>query len=186
MRSFFRRRLPRRETIARHRWLRPFAGNLLHPFLWYLNRQSVARGVAIGLFCGLIPGPFQMLGAALVCVMLRANLPVALVTTLYTNPFTIVPLYFAAFMLGHWALGDPGHMGAGFVKPPELGELGIYDGCVALMEWMSALGKPLALGLLLLASALACAGYFAVYGLWRLERGWRWQRRSSQRKTGSD
>lgn len=184
MRSFFRRCLPKRETIAHHRWLRPFAGNLLHPFLWYLNRQSVARGVAVGLFCGLIPGPFQMLGAALGCIVLRANLPVALVTTLYTNPFTIVPLYLAAFMLGHRVLGDPGHADAGFVKPPELGDLGIYDWCVALMEWMSTLGKPLALGVLLLASVLAFAGYFTVYGLWRLERGWRWRRRGQRETDG--
>jgi len=179
MRSFIRHRLPDREVIANNRWLRPFANTLLHPFLWYLNRQSVARGVAIGLFCGLIPGPFQMLGAALMCIVLHANLPLALVTTLYTNPFTIVPLYFAAFMLGNWAMGHSS-ISAGFVKPPEFADHGFYDWCVALLDWMSGLGAPLALGLLLLACLLALAGYAIVYGVWRLERGWRWRQRTQR------
>jgi uncharacterized protein (DUF2062 family) len=178
MKSIFRRLLPDRDAIARQRWLRPFAGNLLHPFLWYLNRQSAARGVAVGLFCGLIPGPFQMPGAALLCVLLRANLPLALATTFYTNPFTIVPLYFAAFMLGNWALGNSAHSGSAFTAPPEWSGMSLYDWSMALMDWMGGLGKPLALGLVLLASGLALAGYFSVHGLWRLERVWQWRRRA--------
>lgn len=178
MKRFIRRILPDRDLIARHSWLRPFAGNLLHPFLWYLNRHSAARGVAVGLFCGLIPGPFQMFGAAAFSIALRANLPLALVTTLYTNPFTIVPLYFAAFLLGNWALGDFGASGTSFVRPPEFDGQGLHGWCVALLEWMGGMGRPLALGLLLLAAGLAFAGYFTVHGLWRLERGWRWKKRS--------
>lgn len=178
MKHFIQHLLPKRDLIARHRWLRPFAGNLLHPFLWYLNRHSAARGVAVGLFCGLIPGPLQMLGAAAFSIALRANLPLALITTLYTNPFTIVPLYFAAFMLGNWALGDFGTPGTPFVRPPEFGGMSLHDWCTALLEWTAGLGKPLAIGLALLATGLALAGYFIVQGLWRLERGWRWKKRA--------
>ena len=32
--------------------------------------------------------------------LLRVNLPIALLMTLYTNPLTIVPLYFAAYKIG--------------------------------------------------------------------------------------
>ena len=39
----------------------------------------------------MVPGPLQMLAAALLAVPLRVNLPVALATTLYTNPVTIGP-----------------------------------------------------------------------------------------------
>jgi uncharacterized protein (DUF2062 family) len=119
-----------------------------------------------------------MLGAAAFSIVLRANLPLALVTTLYTNPFTIVPLYFVAFLLGSWVLGDFGAAEAAFVRPPEFDGLGLHNWCVALLEWMGGLGKPLVLGLVLLASGLALAGYFTVHGLWRLERGWRWKKRS--------
>jgi uncharacterized protein (DUF2062 family) len=49
------------------------------------------------MFCGLIPGPLQMLGAAICAVVFRVNLPLAMLTTVYTNPFTIVPLYVVAY-----------------------------------------------------------------------------------------
>ena len=62
-----------------------FGDSLFHPALWHLNRRSAAGGVAVGLFCGLIPGPLQMLGAGIACVLFRVNLPVSLVTTLYTE-----------------------------------------------------------------------------------------------------
>ena len=55
------------------------------------------RIAAGGLACGagdVFPCPLlQMLAAALCCLAFRVNLPLALVTTLYTNPLTLVPLY---------------------------------------------------------------------------------------------
>src|SRR5512138_1588145 len=69
---------------------------LADPDLWHLNRRSCARAVAVGLFCGLIPGPLQVPGAIVACLVIRAQFPLAVVTTLYTNPLTIVPLYVVA------------------------------------------------------------------------------------------
>jgi len=34
---------------------RRFGGFLHHPNLWHLNRHSVAGGIAVGLFAGLVP-----------------------------------------------------------------------------------------------------------------------------------
>ena len=56
---------------------------LHHPNLWHLHRRSVAGGVAVGMFCGLIPGPFQMIGAAIMSVLFRVNLPVAVHRSLH-------------------------------------------------------------------------------------------------------
>jgi uncharacterized protein (DUF2062 family) len=94
-----------------------------------------------------------------------------MLTTLYTNPFTIVPLYIVAYALGRRAL--PGDH-SGFVAPPEPGEEGLLARIRALIDWMIGLGTPLAIGLLLLASALALAGYFVVRLAWRiyLIRAW--------------
>ena len=60
------------------------------------------------MFTGLIPGsnPVQFTAAALFAVLFRVNLPVAVIVTLYSNPFTIVPLYYLAFKLGQLALRD--------------------------------------------------------------------------------
>ena len=68
MRRFFRERLPDHDSILRQRWLRPVQHLLQHHNLWHLHRRSVAGGVAVGLLCGLIPGPLQMIAAALLAV----------------------------------------------------------------------------------------------------------------------
>lgn len=174
MRKKLRKILPDHEAVRANRWLAPFENTLLHPRLWHLNRHSAAGGVAVGLFCGLIPGPFQMLGAAICAVIFRVNLPLALFTTFYTNPFTIVPLYFAGYGLGRLVLGGGGE----FVAPPEWGTEGMWTWVLALVDWMAHLGRPLALGLVLLASLLASTGYLTVRVAWRyyLLRAWRKRR----------
>jgi len=164
--------LPDRKAIGSNRWLAPFENTLLHPRLWHFNRRSVAGGVAAGLFCGLIPGPLQMLSAAICAVIFRINLPLALLTTLYTNPFTILPLYAVAFALGQAVLGGPdGH----FALPPEAQGNGLLAWLVAIMDWLLGLGMPLALGLVMLATGLAILGYALVRLAWRiaLVRSWR-------------
>lgn len=163
MRKFLRRLLPGREAIRGNRWLRPFAKSLLHPRLWHLNRHSAAGAVAAGLFCGLIPGPFQMLGSALCALLFRVNLPLALLTTFYTNPLTIVPLYFMAYEIGRLASGE----GAGFAAPPPFEWSGMMPWSRAMLAWAASLGRPLAIGIPLLAAGLAVIGYGAVRMAWR-------------------
>lgn len=125
----------------------------------------MAGGVGVGLFCGLIPGPLQMLGAAILAVLFRVNLPIALFTTLYTNPFTILPLYLLAYELGSWVLGQNGIVSA----PSTMPELHWHDWFTPLMYWLTSLGQAFAIGLPLLAITLATLGYFAVRLGWR---GW--------------
>jgi uncharacterized protein (DUF2062 family) len=158
--------LPSHESIKANRYIAMFGSALQHPGLWHLNRRSVAGGVAVGLFCGLIPGPLQMLGSVLLSALLRVNLPVALVATLYTNPFTIVPLYYVAYKLGVLVTG--GINGAQPVQPPELTLSAPGEWIPATFAWVTSMGKPLAVGLPLLAAILAVSGYFAVLGAWRL------------------
>lgn len=168
--------LPDRQTIHAHRWLAPLENSLLHPRLWHLNRRSAAGAVAAGLFCGLIPGPLQMLGAAICAIVFRINLPLAMLTTLYTNPFTIVPLYALAFALGKWALSDHSPQ---LAEPPELGDGGLFSWLAALFDWMVGLGLPLAFGLILLATGLSTVGYVLVRLAWRIAliRAWRQRKR---------
>lgn len=181
MRRLLKRHLPDHQALATNRWLAPFGGTLLHPRLWHLNRHSAAGAVAVGMFCGLIPGPFQMLGAALCCVLFRVNLPLALFTTLYTNPFTIVPLYLAAFTIGEWILGGGGH----FTAPPEWAGswsgAGLLEWLETLAQWMLGLGRPLALGLITLASVLSATAYLLVRVVWRQYLVRAWQRRKKYR-----
>ncbi len=174
MRKFFKRNLPSSDSVKQNRWLRPFGALLQHPNLWHLHRRSVAGGVATGLFCGLVPGPLQMISAALLAVLFRVNLPVALITTLYTNPFTIVPLYLLAYKIGAWLSGV--HSGVTVVVPP-FPELHWHDLIGKMWEWMVALGEPFLIGLPVLAASLAIAGYVAVRVMWRIAVIHRWRAR---------
>lgn len=180
MRRFLKKHLPDINRIGDTACLRPLRSRLLHPRLWHLNRHSAAGAVAAGLACGLIPGPLQMLAAALCAVLFRINLPLALLVTLYTNPLTIIPLYLLAYEIGRWALGDASH----FVPPPEPDWLQLGTWLPALAEWMLGVGKPLGLGLLLLAAFLAVFGYFAVKAAWRLHLLHAWRERKRRPPCG--
>jgi len=175
MRKFFRKFVPPQEALSSNPWLKPFARWLHHPNLWHLNRRSVAGGVATGLFCGLIPGPLQMLSAALCAVWLRVNLPIALATTLYSNPFTILPLYALAYGLGSWVSGVPD----GVIL--NLPELHWHNGLSELWHWLALLGKPILIGLPLLAVLLAVLGYFAVRVVWRVAIVLKWRAKKGRR-----
>jgi uncharacterized protein (DUF2062 family) len=177
-RKYFRKYLPSHESVRGNKLIAKFGGFLhRHPNLWHLNRQSVSGGVAVGMLCGLIPGPLQMLGAALIAIPLGVNLPVALITTLYTNPLTIVPLYIFAYWLGSLVTGHGGKM----IEPPELSWSQIGQSMHALVDWSLALGKPLAIGLVLLGGSLAVLGWLAVQVGWRAWVVIQWRRRARRR-----
>lgn len=179
MRKLFKKFLPGHEAVRDNRWLSLFGDTLLHPRLWHLNRHSAAGAMATGLFCGLIPGPFQMLGAALCAIFFRINLPLALLVTLYTNPLTIVPLYLLAFELGQFVLGDRAR---GFVAPPEFDWHDLPAWAGTSIDWAIGLGQPLGLGLVMLAVLLAALGYAAVYYGWQIWLLHQWRQRQRRRR----
>src|SRR5260221_11940311 len=143
-RRFFRKFLPDHETIRSHRylaWLDSWGSGLHHPNLWHLNRHSVAGGFAIGLFSGLVPGPLQMLTAALLAIPLKKNLPIALATTLYTNPVTIAPLYLLAYGYGRLLMGASHH--PAMVQSFEWDWAHWIDSCEAMLHVLLSPGGPL-------------------------------------------
>ena len=179
-RKFLRKYLPDARTVREHRLVAPFSAWLHHPNLWHLNRRSVPGAVAIGLACGLIPGPLQMLGALALAIPLKKNLPVALLTTLYTNPFTIVPLYLLAYGYGQLLLGaSPGNAPV----EPFLWDWSDFGGSLrGLWAWVFALGRPLDVGLVALASTLAAVGYFSTELGWRAYVVTAWRARARRQR----
>jgi uncharacterized protein (DUF2062 family) len=178
-RKLFRKYLPSAESIRANRWVAMFGRLLHHPNLWHLNRDSVAGAVAIGLFSGLVPGPLQMLTALILAIPLRRNLPVALLVTLYTNPFTIVPLYLLAYGYGSLLLGSG--RGETTIEPFEMDWGHLFDSMGRLLDWTVALGKPLFVGLVALGLTLAFIGYWAVQLGWRCYVVLAWRRRQKSR-----
>lgn len=165
-RKHFRKFLPDHASVRNHRHLRHFRPLLRHPNLWHLNRHSVAGGVAAGLFGGLIPGPFQMLTAAILAIVFRVNLPVALATTLLSNPLTWPFIIVVAYGIGSVITGEQ----AAALQPFEFDWLaGDWSELMPrLLQWFAGMGETFLLGLLILALTLAAAGYFLVQLGWRL------------------
>ena len=177
-RKYFRKYLPGHESIRQNRHLRFLGSALHHPNLWHLNRKSVAGGVAVGLFCGLIPGPLQMLSAALFSILFRVNLPVSVILTWYTNPFTIVPLYYVAYKLGMFVTGGRGALPRMEI---DLFDLPLTEWIPALVHWMASMGKPFLVGLPLLGLILAVMGYFLAIAGWRAHVVFSWNKRNRAR-----
>lgn len=182
-RKYFRKFLPSHESIRSNRFIAFFGHWLTHHNLWHLHRQSVAGGVAIGMFTGLIPGPGQMITAALLAVVFRVNLPVAVLTTWYTNPITIIPLYLIAFKIGNTLYGDDS-VASAFSTLSFTGK-SFIEWVPALFDWIKSMGKPFLIGLLILALSLTVLGYFAVLIAWRVYVTLAWRKRARDRRAAN-
>lgn len=169
LRRWLRRLEPRVHQHLDRTWLVGAKPWLMQRQLFRFQRQPLAKGVAAGLFCGLIPGPLQLPATLLACACLRGNLVAGSVTTFYTNPLTTLPLYALAFQLGAWVM--PGSQSLpGWNGGPEV---------AAAADWVLALGWPLLVGLPTLGALLAITGFVSVHMLWLLpavQRGRRWKR----------
>jgi hypothetical protein len=85
----------------RHHWyLRLFGERLTDTHLWSMNRHSITAAFGIGVGVSFIPLPVHMILAAMAAVWWRLNLPVAIASVYLVNPFTMVPVYFAAYRVG--------------------------------------------------------------------------------------
>jgi uncharacterized protein (DUF2062 family) len=166
MRDWIKHRIPTEQTLTAHpslRWMRPL---LRRPWLWQLNRRRVALGAGIGVFFGFLFPVLQIALAAVFAVLLRANLPVAAVSTLVTNPLTYATVFLAAYETGGALLGEP-------VKPAVAAELA--DAAVEhpadAPGWIAraqAIGKPLLAGLAVFAVIGGLAAWALVHLLWIL------------------
>lgn len=176
----FRRFLPDPNTLREHRALRWMGPMVHHPRLWHVNRRGIALGLAIGVFFGLLIPVAQIFFAAAAALLLRANIPAAVGSTLITNPITFAPVYYAAYHLGAWMLA---HLDVS-VAEVDLDRVAARTetGLALWVDRVATVGAPLALGLLTLAVCLSVLIYFAVHWTWRLRIVRAWQRRKANRR----
>jgi len=171
--------MPSREQMAESRWIRvfgPFGPRILHSEYWRFTRRSVPRGVAMGLFVGvffLIPG-IQIIGAALFCLPVRGNIPLAAGMTFLTNPFTTPFLILASLPIGN-LFGF--HADGGAIMT-------MYHNSAPLSDWLAWLASDaapaLVIGLFIIAVASAVIGYFVSVFVWRWWVGRKWRRRAER------
>ncbi len=179
MRNWLRRRIPTEATLKAHpslRWMRPL---LLRPGLWQLNRRSVALGAGVGVFFGFMVPVLQIAGAAVFAVVLRANLPVAAVSTLVSNPLTYAPIGLLAYQVGATLLGDKVRPEAARALTDAAENAGV-DG-PGWTERAKAIGKPLFLGLATFAVVGSVLAWAVVHVAWTWGVWLRRRRRLRQR-----
>jgi len=177
--NWWRKNAPTRESLEEVRWLRPFAHRVLEPSLWRFTRRSVPRGVALGLLVGIflmIPG-LQVIGAALLALPCRANVPIAVAMTFLSNPATTPFLLYLSLVVGNRFVHSTADLGTVSM---------MIDQGASLAEWArwaaSAAAPALIVGLFVVSVIAAAVGYLLSAFVWR---GWiahKWTLRERHRQ----
>lgn len=157
--------MPDHHEIKNSKHLKVF-GDLLHnPNLWHLNRHSVAKAFAVGLFFTFVPVPFQMVLAAGMAIIVHANLPLSMALVWITNPLTMPAIFYFCYLVGTWILGVPEK----------------HFSFIASWQWvidsLSTIGPAFLLGCAVLAVLFSILGYFSIHALWRYSVTKQWQKR---------
>ncbi len=155
------RNMPTRDQLERNRFVRPFAHRVLASQLWRFNRRSVPRGVALGMLVGIIIPFAQVLFAAFLSLSVRANVPVAALTTFITNPLTTPLIWAASYKVGERLLYFDSMLHAN----PIDSLLKVTDAW-QLIQWLTAEGKVLGLGLIVVATVSAAISYLVTGFAW--------------------
>lgn len=164
-RKFFRKYLPHSDHVKKHRVLSLFGQALHAPNLWHLNRDSVSRAFAIGLFWAMVPMPFQMIPAGLCAIALRANIAFSVALVWLTNPLTMGPIFYASYRVGRRLLG---------IGPSARSIEFTYDG---LIKHLGDIWLPLYVGSLVLGLLIGLSSYLLIQWMWRWNLGRRWRQR---------
>ena len=161
--SWTQRNMPTREQMERSRWIRPFAGRVMRSELWRFTRRSVPRGVALGMLVGIIVPFAQILFAALLCLSVRANVPVAALTTFVTNPFTTPLIWVVSYKVGSWLL----QVDAMTVVAP-VNQAMQHSQFDDMLQWLTGATLVTAFGIVVVGVIAAAVSYLAT------SFGWRW------------
>ena len=92
----------RHPRLRHRRWWMTLSRPLFDRNLWVPCRDTVAMGLAFGLFFSVMAMPFQSLPAAILSMRFRGNVPFAVAATWFSNPFTTPAILFGQFRLGQW------------------------------------------------------------------------------------
>lgn len=161
--AWIQRNMPTREQMESSRVMRPFAARVLRSELWRFTRRSVPRGVALGMLVGIIVPFAQILFASLLCLPVRANVPIAALTTFVTNPFTTPFIWVAGYNIGAWML----RVDAMTVVAPvntamarsEFGDM---------LQWLTGATLVTAFGLVVIAVVSSAVSYLVSGFVWRI------------------
>ncbi|MBT1063182.1 DUF2062 domain-containing protein [Bowmanella sp. Y26] len=166
--KMIKRFLPSHESIKEQKALKVF-GTLLHDAnLWHLNRKSASGAFGLGLFFAFWPVPFQMWLSAACAIPLRVNLPLSVATVWITNPFTMPPIFYGAYLVGVSVLGQPAQ------------EFTFQLSWEWVVQSLETIGPAFLLGCGICAVVFGLLGYFGMNLLWRYSVNKAWKKRQQR------
>lgn len=176
---FLHRHAPSRHELAESRWLKPVKKYILASEYWRFTRRSVPRAVLAGTFIGiflLIPG-LQMIGATMMAIPMRANIPLAAAVTWISNPFTT-----PVILIGALEVGSIFGFQTDFAAFNDL--LSSETTLREWSDWLASSAAPsMVVGLLVIAVLLSLVAYWASLVGWRLWVARRWRQRLAREGT---
>lgn len=131
-----------KSKLAKSKWL---SWVVHRKELWLWQRHTVALGAAIGVSMGLLIPLAQIPVSAVLAFIFRANIGVAAISTLITNPLTFAPVYYGAYKLGDSLTGN----------------INLDTDTPGIIGWFSNVGMPLVTGL----AIFSVIGFFLTYSV---------------------
>jgi uncharacterized protein (DUF2062 family) len=163
MNKFLRKFIPSMKSMKHSRQLKSLRPYFKAVPFWSREKQPIARGIAAGLAGAVIPG-FQIFYATFLAIVLRGNLPVALISTFITNPLTFVPITYFIYYIGTLFVKDDR---TNFVIQKFVWD---YSSLQAFWHnvsaWILQFGKAYFVGLPFVSLGLGLIGYFGTILIW--------------------
>jgi len=155
-------KMPTRASMANNKYLKPIAHRFLRSDLWRFTRRSVPRGVALGMLAAFLIPVGQVFGAVFLALPVRANVPIAAITTFITNPLTYPFWIVVANQVGKFVLRIDAMTDGQPINSQIRSEFGEW------LSWFVREAGVTAFGFLVLAIIFSALGY-VISSL-----GWRW------------
>ncbi|MFK7843001.1 MAG: DUF2062 domain-containing protein [Sphingorhabdus sp.] len=159
---WLQQKMPTRAGMERNKYLKPIAHRFLRSELWRFTRRSVPRGVALGMLAAFLIPVGQIFAAVFLALPVRANVPIAAITTFITNPFTYPFWIAAAHQVGKFVLQVDAMTAGQPINNQIQSEFGQW------LSWLVREAGVTAFGFLLFAIFFAAIGYLVS------SFGWRW------------
>jgi uncharacterized protein (DUF2062 family) len=165
MNKWLKKFTPSTKSMRNSRQLKKFKPFFKDPCFLSRDQQSIARGVAAGLAGAVIPG-LQIFYAALLVILLRGNLPAALLSTLVTNPLTTVPITYFIYFIGTFIVGNGDTEFA--IRSFQWDFSSWHAFWSNISAWLLQFGKAFLVGLPIVSLCLGIIGYFGTILIWKI------------------
>lgn len=152
IKNVIKRLFPKLDAVKEEKILKIFGPAVLQPNLWHINKKSVSRGFAIGAFCAFLPIPGQMIIAAFLSITFAANLPISVILTWISNPFTYTPIFYFAYKIGKIIINA---------------DINVDEKEIDILSNIKDIWEPLLLGSIILAIIGSIISYILIRVYWR-------------------